>query len=155
MSAVGAFSAVVIGAIGIAMMLVGGASIRAGEMTIGDFVMYLTLTALVTVPIIQLASIGTQMTEAFAGLDRIREIRRMATEDDEDAARAPMPDIRGDVEFDDVSFEYTAGAGAEARVVSRAGRFDDGARRIERLGQEHPDQPGHDVQSAAVGSRPG
>jgi len=103
-SAVGAFSAVVIGAIGIAMMLVGGASIRAGEMTIGDFVMYLTLTALVTVPIIQLASIGTQMTEAFAGLDRIREIRRMATEDDEDATKAPLPEVRGEVAFDDVSF---------------------------------------------------
>ncbi len=119
-SAVGAFSAVVIGAIGIAMMLVGGASIRAGEMTIGDFVMYLTLTALVTVPIIQLASIGTQMTEAFAGLDRIREIRRMATEDDEDATRAPMPDIRGDVEFDDVSFAYTEGTPVLKHVSFRA-----------------------------------
>ena len=108
-SAVGAFSAVVIGAIGISMMLVGGASIRTGQMTIGDFVMYLTLTALITVPIIQLASIGTQLTEAFAGLDRIREIRRMATEDDEDAKRLPMPDVRGGVEFDDVSFEYNEG----------------------------------------------
>ena len=75
-SAVTAFSTLVIGAIGISMMLVGGSSIRAGTMTIGDFVMYLTFTALITVPIIQLASIGTQMTEAFAGLDRIREIRR-------------------------------------------------------------------------------
>jgi ABC-type multidrug transport system fused ATPase/permease subunit len=119
-SAVGAFSAVVIGAIGIAMMLVGGASIRAGEMTIGDFVMYLTLTALVTVPIIQLASIGTQMTEAFAGLDRIRELRRMATEDAEDATRAPMPDIRGDVEFDDVSFAYTEGTPVLKHVSFRA-----------------------------------
>ena len=43
-------------------------------------------------PVIQLASIGTQITEAFAGLDRIREIRQMATEDQEDAARAPLPD---------------------------------------------------------------
>ena len=119
-SAVGAFSAVVIGAIGIAMMLVGGASIRAGEMTIGDFVMYLTLTALVTVPIIQLASIGTQMTEAFAGLDRIREIRRMATEDAEDATRAPMTDIRGDVEFADVSFAYTEGTPVLKHVSFRA-----------------------------------
>ena len=75
------------------MMLVGGSSIRAGTMTIGDFVMYLTLTALITVPIVQLASIGTQITEAFAGLDRIREIRRMATEDDEDASR--LRDARG------------------------------------------------------------
>jgi subfamily B ATP-binding cassette protein MsbA len=108
-SAVGAFSALVIGLIGISMMLVGGSSIRAGEMTIGDFVMYLTLTALITVPVIQLASIGTQLTEAFAGLDRIREIRRMATEDDEDASRLPLPEIRGEVAFRDVTFEYNEG----------------------------------------------
>jgi subfamily B ATP-binding cassette protein MsbA len=108
-SAVGAFSALVIGLIGISMMLVGGSSIRAGDMTIGDFVMYLTLTALITVPIIQLASIGTQLTEAFAGLDRIREIRRMATEDDEDASRMPLPEIHGEVAFRDVTFEYNEG----------------------------------------------
>lgn len=119
-SAVGAFSSVIIGAIGIAMMLVGGASIRAGQMTIGDFVMYLTLTALITVPVIQLANIGTQITEAFAGLDRIREIRRMATEDQEDQDRVSIPDTRGDVEFDDVSFEYNAGVPVLQHVSFRA-----------------------------------
>ena len=108
-SAVGAFSGVVIGAIGIAMMLVGGSSIRAGAMTIGDFVLYLAMIALITLPVVQLANIGTQMTEAFAGLDRIREIRKMATEDQEDANRRPLPDVRGEVEFQDVSFEYNAG----------------------------------------------
>jgi subfamily B ATP-binding cassette protein MsbA len=108
-SAVGAFSALVIGTIGIAMMLIGGASVRSGEMTIGDFVMYLSMTALITMPVIQLANIGTQITEAFAGLDRIREIRRMATEDEEDASRASLADIRGAVAFEDVSFEYNAG----------------------------------------------
>src|SRR5262249_43002054 len=119
-SSVGAFSSLVIGAIGIAMMLVGGASIRAGQMTIGDFVMYLTLTALITVPVIQLANIGTQITEAFAGLDRIREIRRMATEDDEDRSRATIPDMRGDVEFDEVTFEYNAGVPVLRDVSFRA-----------------------------------
>jgi subfamily B ATP-binding cassette protein MsbA len=72
--------------------------------------MYLTLTALITVPVIQLASIGTQLTEAFAGLDRIREIRSMTTEDDEDASRLPLPDVRGEVAFEDVTFEYTEGS---------------------------------------------
>ena len=105
-SSVSAFSTVVLGAIGISMMLVGGNSIRAGQMTIGDFVMYLTFTALITVPVVQLANIGTQMTEAFAGLDRIREIRDMATEDQEDASKAALPVLRGDVEFDRVTFEY-------------------------------------------------
>ncbi|MFN7913795.1 MAG: ABC transporter ATP-binding protein [Vicinamibacterales bacterium] len=105
-SSVSAFSTVVLGAIGISMMLVGGNSIRAGQMTIGDFVMYLTFTALITVPVVQLANIGTQLTEAFAGLDRIREIRDMATEDQEDASKAALPELRGDVEFERVTFEY-------------------------------------------------
>jgi subfamily B ATP-binding cassette protein MsbA len=108
-SAITAFSSLVIGATGIAMMLVGGNAIRTGSMTIGDLVMYLSFTALMTMPVIQLASIGTQVSEAFAGLDRIREIRRMATEDDEDATRASLPDVRGEVAFDDVSFEYNTG----------------------------------------------
>jgi len=108
-SAITAFSSVVIGATGIAMMLIGGNSIRSGAMTIGDLVMYLSFTALMTMPVIQLASIGTQLSEAFAGLDRIREIRRMATEDQEDESRAPLPDVRGRVDFDDVTFEYNPG----------------------------------------------
>jgi subfamily B ATP-binding cassette protein MsbA len=109
-SAVGAFSSLVIGAIGIAMILVGGSAIRNGSMTIGDLVWYLAMVALITMPVIQLANIGTQITEAFAGLDRIREIRKMATEDQEDAARRAMPEVRGEVEFQDVSFEYNPGA---------------------------------------------
>jgi ABC-type multidrug transport system fused ATPase/permease subunit len=108
-SAVTALSSVVIGATGIAMMLIGGTSIRNGTMTVGDLFMYLSFTALMTMPVIQLASIGTQLSEAFAGLDRIREIRRMATEDQEDESRAPLPDIRGEVVFDDVTFEYNPG----------------------------------------------
>jgi len=115
-SAVTAFSSVVIGAIVIAMLLVGGSSIRAGRMTIGDLVAYLSFTALMTMPVIQLASIGTQLSEAFAGLDRIREIRRMATEDDEDASREAMPDVRGEVTFDDVTFEYAEGVPVLKRV---------------------------------------
>ena len=119
-STVSAFSTVVLGAIGISMMLVGGSSIRAGEMTIGDFVMYLTFTALITVPVIQLANIGTQLTEALAGLDRIREIRKMTTEDDEDATRLALADVRGDVEFEHVRFDYTPGTAVLKDVSFRA-----------------------------------
>ena len=108
-SATTAFSSLVIGATGIAMMLIGGSSIRNGSMTIGDLVMYLSFTAMMTMPVIQLASIGTQLTEAFAGLDRIRDIRRMATEDQEDVDRLALPDIRGHVAFDNVTFEYNDG----------------------------------------------
>jgi ATP-binding cassette, subfamily B, putative efflux pump len=119
-SAVTAFSSLVIGSTGIAMMLVGGNAIRNGSMTIGDLVMYLSFTALMTMPVIQLASIGTQLSEAFAGLDRIREIRKMATEDQEDADRAPLADVHGEVEFEDVTFEYNPGTPVLKHVSFRA-----------------------------------
>jgi subfamily B ATP-binding cassette protein MsbA len=108
-SAITAFSTVVIGAIGVLMIVVGGRAILAGTMTLGDFVMYLFFTGLVAAPLVQIASVGTQISEAFAGLDRIREVRSMSTEDDQDASRARLEEMAGDVRFEDVSFEYTAG----------------------------------------------
>jgi subfamily B ATP-binding cassette protein MsbA len=119
-SAVTAFSGLVIGITGIAMMVIGGNAIRQRTMTVGDLVMYLSFTALITMPVIQLASIGTQLTEAFAGLDRIREIRRMATEDDEDASRTALPELAGEVEFADVTFEYNPGVPVLKHVSFRA-----------------------------------
>jgi subfamily B ATP-binding cassette protein MsbA len=56
-----------------------------------------------------MAAIGTQITEAFAGLDRIRELRQVATEDAGDEARAALPTLRGEVVFDHVTFAYTPG----------------------------------------------
>jgi ABC-type multidrug transport system fused ATPase/permease subunit len=88
------------------MTLLGGRAILEGRMTLGDFVMYLVFIGLVVGPVVGIASIGTQITEAFAGLDRIREIQAVAAEDEGDAARAPCPEVRGDVAFEDVSFEY-------------------------------------------------
>ena len=108
-SAITAFSTVIIGAIGVLMIVIGGRAILAGTMTLGDFVMYLFFTGLVAAPLVQIASVGTQISEAFAGLDRIREVRSMATEDEQDAARIAVEDLRGDVRFEDVSFEYTPG----------------------------------------------
>jgi len=108
-SAIGAFATVVIGAIGILMILEGGHAILAGTMTLGDFFMYIFFVGLVAAPVINIAAIGTQIVEAFAGLDRIRELRQMSTEDQEDASRAAMPDIAGDIVFEDVSFEYVPG----------------------------------------------
>jgi ABC-type multidrug transport system fused ATPase/permease subunit len=107
-SATTALSTVIVGVTGVLMILVGGNAIVAGTMTLGDFVMYIFFTGLVAAPLISIASIGTQITEAFAGLDRIREIRHMATEDAEDETRAPLQAVRGEVTFDGVWFEYTA-----------------------------------------------
>lgn len=107
--AVTALSSVVIGAVGALMIYVGGGDIIAGRMSLGEFIMYIFFTGLMAAPLIQIASIGTQITEAFAGLDRIREVRSMATEDDEDATRLAVEQVEGRVEFDNVTFEYNPG----------------------------------------------
>jgi len=108
-SATTAGSTVIIGVVGVLMVWLGGNDILAGRMTLGDFVMYIFFIGLVAAPLVSIASIGTQITEAFAGLDRIREILDMKTEDDLDADNQPMDVIRGDVTFEQVSFEYDPG----------------------------------------------
>ena len=121
-SGVGSFATLIVGGIGILMILEGGHAILSGAMTLGDFVMYLLFIGLVALPLISIASIGTQITEAFAGLDRIREIRRLVTEDADDGARAPVGDVMGDVVFENVSFEYVPGVEVLKRVSFRAPR---------------------------------
>jgi subfamily B ATP-binding cassette protein MsbA len=118
--AVTAFSSVVVGSIGAVMIWVGGHDIIAGRMSLGDFIRYIFFTGLMAAPLIQIASIGTQITEAFAGLDRIRELRQMTTEDDEDASRQPVEGIRGEVEFEDVTFEYNPGVPVLKHLSLRA-----------------------------------
>jgi len=105
-SSVTAFSTVIVGGIAVILILVGGHSILAGQMSPGQLVMYVSFTMLVALPLVEIANIGTQITEAFAGLDRIREIKRMATEDADDADREPLGEIEGQIDFADVSFEY-------------------------------------------------
>jgi ABC-type multidrug transport system fused ATPase/permease subunit len=108
-SATQAFSSLVVGAVGFVIILVGGHSVVTGQMTIGDLFMYVMFTGMMAMPLIQFAAIGTQITEAFAGLDRIREVMNMRTEDDEDSIRKPLPVVEGEIEFDNVSFEYNPG----------------------------------------------
>jgi subfamily B ATP-binding cassette protein MsbA len=108
-SAISSFSTLIVGVIGVVLIMVGGRAIVNGAMTLGDFVMYVFFTGLMASPLIQIASIGTQISEAFAGLDRIREIRTMATEDQQDDSREGVPGLRGHIRFEDVSFEYDPG----------------------------------------------
>ena len=118
-SATTAGSTVIVGIIGVLMIWLGGRSILAGEMTLGDLIMYIFFIGLVAAPLVSIASIGTQITEAFAGLDRIREILDMPTEVDADASRQPVQQLTGDVAFDDVWFEYN-----EGQPVLRSVSFD-------------------------------
>jgi len=108
-SMVTAFSSVIVGVIGVVMIIMGGRSVLSRDMTMGDLVMYIFFTGLMAMPVIDIAAIGTQITEAFAGLDRIREILNTPTEDKEDASKQPVSEIRGKIEFDNVWFEYNSG----------------------------------------------
>ena len=89
-SAVGAGTAVLTGLIGVLLIVIGGRSVLNGSMTLGDMFMYVFFIGLLAAPLVQISSIGTQVSEAFAGLDRIREIRDMATEDESDASKASI-----------------------------------------------------------------
>ena len=109
-----------IGAIGVIMILVGGHAVLDGSMTLGGLVMYLLFTGMLAAPVIQIASIGTQITEAFAGIDRILDIRSQITEDAGDEARTPLGTVRGDVEFQDVTFAYKPGVDVVKHVSFRA-----------------------------------
>jgi len=108
-SAIAAISTVIIGAVGVLILTVGGRAVVAGTMTLGDLVSYIFFVGLVSFPVVQMAAIGTQITEAFAGLDRIHEIFTTPTEDDDDAQREALAHPDGDVAFDQVWFEYRPG----------------------------------------------
>jgi ABC-type multidrug transport system fused ATPase/permease subunit len=108
-SAVAAFSTVIAGAVGVLIIVVGGNAVLAGTMTPGDLVSFVFLVGMMVAPLIQISSIGTQLTEAFAGLDRIREIQEVGTEDADDGEREALGEVEGDVAFEGVSFAYESG----------------------------------------------
>lgn len=115
-SGIGALSGLVIGTIGVLTYVIGGHAIQGKSMTTGDLFQYIFFTGYLAMPIIQLASIGTQITEAFAGLDRIREILDTPREDMDPLRVNVMNEIRGEVTFDDVSFEYNTDAEVLKRI---------------------------------------
>ena len=109
-SAVSSFSTLLLGVVGISITWVGAHEIEAGRMTVGSFVSFTLYLGLLVGPVIQIVSIGSQVTEAFAGLERIRELRDELAEDAGDLAREPLPPIEGKVEFRDVRFAYEENA---------------------------------------------
>jgi subfamily B ATP-binding cassette protein MsbA len=102
-------STMVLGVVGGIIMFLGAHEHTAGRLTVGDYVEYTMLLAFMIAPIVQLVSIGTQLTEALAGLDRTTEIMNEMQEDSEPRRAVALPSIKGDVEFDKVTFEYEAG----------------------------------------------
>ncbi|CAM4183712.1 ABC transporter ATP-binding protein [Zobellia nedashkovskayae] len=88
------------------IMGIGGYKIMMDELTIGEFLTFTFLLGLMVAPIVQMSNIGSQLTEALAGLDRTEELMNMVPESDEENRTIVLDDIKGDIVFDDVSFAY-------------------------------------------------
>ncbi|HEY5908730.1 MAG TPA: ABC transporter ATP-binding protein [Vicinamibacteria bacterium] len=99
-------STVLLGVVGAAVMYVGAQEIVAGRLTVGGFFMYTVFLGFLVGPMFQIVSIGTQLTEAFAGLERTREVLRERPEDEDPARVLALPRLRGEVAFEDVTFAY-------------------------------------------------
>lgn len=116
----------------VVIMGIGGTMIIRGQMTVGEFVSFTLYLAFLVAPIVQMSNIGTQMTEAFAGLDRMEEILNVETEGDEPGRTVVLDSIHGDIVFEKVSFAYAekevltdvsfeAGAGTVTALVGSSG----------------------------------
>jgi subfamily B ATP-binding cassette protein MsbA len=105
-SAIGSASTLLLGIVGIAMMGVGANEVLAGRMTVGSFFSFTLYLGLLVGPVMQIVNIGSQITEAFAGLERIREIRSEIPEDADEASRGSLERVEGRIELRDVWFEY-------------------------------------------------
>jgi ABC-type multidrug transport system fused ATPase/permease subunit len=99
-------ASVLMGVVGAATMYVGGRQMTAGTLSPGSYFSYNFLLVFLVAPIMQVVSIGTQLTEALAGLERTQEIMRERPEDQDPKRSFSLTDIVGTVEFDDVSFSY-------------------------------------------------
>jgi ABC-type multidrug transport system fused ATPase/permease subunit len=109
MSVMGLSSTVLMGIVSASIMWVGARQIGAGHISLGDFVMFTTFLAFLIAPVFQAVGIGTQLTEAFAGLDRTREVLTERPEDRDPARTVAIGPIQGTVEFKNVNFSYEAG----------------------------------------------
>ena len=100
---------VLMGAVGAVIMFVGTHQITSGSMTLGGFMSFTMFLAFLIAPMFQIVAIGTQLTEALAGLERTREVLREKPEDKDPQRKTLLPLITGEVIFDHVSFAYDSG----------------------------------------------
>ncbi|MDP4664434.1 MAG: ABC transporter ATP-binding protein/permease [Salibacteraceae bacterium] len=91
------------------IMGIGGYFIMDGSMTYGEFVSFTLFLGFMIAPIVQMSNIGSQLTEAMAGLDRTQELMKMDEEDNPEVRTIVLDDLRGDIIFKDVAFSYDEG----------------------------------------------
>jgi subfamily B ATP-binding cassette protein MsbA len=105
-SALSAASMTVLGLVSSVVMWLGGHRVLASTWTVGDYFSYNMFLAFMIAPVFQIVNIGTQLTEAFAGLDRTREIMAELEENQSPGRTVKMPPIQGTVRFENVEFAY-------------------------------------------------
>ncbi len=105
-SVLGSASTTVLGLVSALVMWLGGHAVLSHSWTVGDYFSYNMFLAIMVMPIFQIVNIGTQLTEAFAGLDRTREIMAELEENQDPKRKLKMPPIEGNVRFDKVEFAY-------------------------------------------------
>jgi len=88
------------------IMGIGGYFIMDGSMTYGEFISFTLFLGFMIAPIVQMSNIGSQLTEAMAGLDRTQELMNLPEEDNPEKRPVKLGAIKGDIEFKDVSFSY-------------------------------------------------
>ena len=105
-SFMGLASTVVLGAVGALVMFFGARLVLAHKLTLGGYFSYTLILAYMIAPVVQIVAIGTQLTEAIAGLDRTSEILNESDEENDPQRTATLGTIRGDIQFQDVLFSY-------------------------------------------------
>jgi len=105
-SVLGSASTTVLGLVSALVMWLGGHAVLNNTWTVGDYFSYNMFLAIMVMPIFQIVNIGTQLTEAFAGLDRTREIMSELEENQDPKRKVSMPTIEGNVRFENVEFAY-------------------------------------------------
>jgi subfamily B ATP-binding cassette protein MsbA len=105
-SVMGLSASVLLGVVGAVIMFVGAKQILAGSLTIGGFFTYTLFMGFLIAPIMQIVAIGTQLTEALAGLERTHEILKESAEDRDPRRTVSLAPIAGNIDFADVSFSY-------------------------------------------------
>lgn len=106
-SAMSAASTTVLGLVSALVMWFGGHRVLSSAWTVGDYFSYNMFLAFMIAPVFQIVNIGTQLTEAFAGLDRTNEIMSELEENQTPGRMVTVPPIEGAVRFEDVEFAYT------------------------------------------------
>lgn len=102
------------------IMWFGGRRVLAGEMTPGGFVSYTVFLGMLVAPVLQIVSVGTQINDALAGLERTRDVLRETREETDPRRQRDIGPIRGDVEFERVSFAYDPGKPVLREISFRA-----------------------------------